>query len=170
MILQRISALAFRGAGPGCVSLLILAAAASSLPAQTGPTISIRILDGRTGEPVKPSNLLIRVDHKDDLQNTGLTLNGDQPATAVLPADAKLLSVQGTYNASIDIFLSCDSNEGRTQGPLQWYSIADIIKTGVIAPDQCYKGRYAKNLHVTAKPGEFVFFVRTHGWRDVMSY
>jgi len=151
----------------------ILLAGALLLPcllaAQTGPTVTIRILDGKTGDPIAPSNLIIRVDRKDQYHNEGLKLNGDQPATALLPAGALLLSVEGTYNASMDIYLNCDSDMRRDGGALQWYSIADILKTGVVAPDLCYKGKYEHKLHIAAKPGEFVFFVRTHGWRDVMS-
>ncbi len=137
--------------------------------AQTGPTITIRILDGKTGEPINPSNLLIRVDRKDEPNNEGLKLNGADPATAVLPPSATLLSVQGAYNASMDVYINCDADAGKDNTVLKWYSIADILKTGVVAPDLCYKGKYQHKFNIAAKPGEFVFFVRTHSWRDILS-
>jgi hypothetical protein len=33
------------------------------------------------------------------------------------------------------------------------------MKTGVVAPNKCDKGKYEGKVHVTVAPGEFVFFV-----------
>ena len=171
MIQQRFLSLA---TGAQATRGVVLLACALLLPclaaAQIGPTVTIRILDGKTGEPITPSNLLIRVDHNDEPHNEGLKLNGDDPATAVLPPSATMLSVQGAYNASMDIYINCDADMEKNNTVLKWYSIADILKSGMVTPDLCYKGKYAPKLHITAKPGEFVFFVRTSGWRDVLGH
>ncbi len=170
MIQQKLLSLARGAQAIRGATLLACALLLSSLAAaQAGPTVTIRILDGKTGEPINPTNLLIRVDHRDEPYNEGLKLNGADPATAVLPPGATLLSVQGAYSESMDIYVNCDADLGKSEGPLKWYSIADILKTGMVAPDQCYKGRYATKMHITVKPGEFVFFVRPHGWRDILS-
>jgi len=137
--------------------------------AQPGPTVTIRILDGKTGQPINPSNLMIRVDHKDQLFNEALTLNGADPATAVLPLSAKVLSVEGSYDSSTEIYVNCDADTGKDGGTLKWYSIADIMKTGVVTPNLCFKGKFQNSFKVTAKPGEFVFFVRGRNWRNVLS-
>ena len=51
---------------------------------------------------------------------------------------------------------------------LKWYSIADILKTGMVTPDLCFKGKFHNKFNIVPKPGEFVFFVRTHNWHDVL--
>lgn len=148
-----------------CVLLLPCLASA-----QTGPTVTIRILDGKTGEPIHVNNLIVRVDHRDEPYNEGLKLNGDDPATATLPANATQLSIQGTYNASMDTYINCDADAGRDNTVLKWYSITDVLKSGMVTPNLCYKGKYQNAFKIVAKPGEFVFFVRTSGWRDVIGH
>ncbi len=134
--------------------------------AQAGPMITIRILDGKTGEPIRPSNLLIRVNHRDELFNEGLKFNDNYTATAVLPPNATLLSVEGSYASSLEVYVNCDTDSGKDSGTLKWYSIADIVKTGVVTANLCYRGKYQHKLNVSSVPGEFVFFVRTHNWHE----
>ena len=135
--------------------------------AQTGPTVSIRILDAKTGTPISPSNLLIHVDHRDEPFNEGLKLNGVDPATAVLPPGATLLAVEGAYNGSTEVYVNCDTDTGKdSTGTLKWYSIADILKTGIVTANLCYRGKYQHKLNISPVPGEFVFFVRTHSWHE----
>ena len=170
MIQQRISALALRGAAAGCAGFLALAAIAWSQTAQAGATITIRILDGKTGAPINPSNLIIRIDRREEPDNEGLKLNGSDPATAALPAGATVVSVQGAYgSASTEEYINCDADAAKDTDALQWYSIEEIMKTGIVAPDHCYKGKYEHKFNVIPKPGEFVFFVRAHSWHDLMS-
>lgn len=134
--------------------------------AQTGPTVTIRILDSKTGEPIRPTNFIIRVDRKDEPFNEGLKLNDDYTATAVLPPGVTLLSVQGAYNGSMEVYVNCDTDTGKDGGPLKWYSIADVLKTGIVTSNLCYRGKYLHKLNVSAVPGEFVFFVRQHNWHE----
>jgi hypothetical protein len=134
--------------------------------AQTGPTVTIRILDAKTGDPINPSNLLVHVDHKDEPFNEGLKLNGSDPATAVLPPTATLLAIEGAYDSSTQVFINCDTDSGKDSGTLKWYSIAEIMKTGVVTQNVCYKGKYQHRLNISPVPGEFVFFVRTHNWHE----
>ncbi len=163
MIRNWLSAHAQRRITLRCAVLFSIFAAATLVPAQT---ITIRILDGKTGGPIAPTNLLIRVDRRDEFHNTGLTLNGREPAVAILPSGAKLLSVEGAYDNSTEVYINCDADTGKDGGELKWYSIKDIMTAGVVTPDLCFKGKYAPRLHVVAKPGEFVFFVRAIGLRD----
>jgi hypothetical protein len=135
-------------------------------PAKPGPKITIRILDSKTGAPIRPSNFMIRIDHKDEPYNEELKLNDDYTATAVLPPGATLLSVQGAYESSMEVYINCDTDIGKDGGTLKWYSVADIVKTGIVTSNLCYRGKYEHKLNVSAVPGEFVFFVRTHNWRD----
>lgn len=135
-----------------------------------GPTVTIRILDSKTGTPINPSNLLIHVDHRDEPFNEGLKLHGTDPATAVLPAGATTFAVEGAYNASMDVYVNCDTDTGKdATGTLKWYSIADILKTGIVTDNLCYKSKYQHRLNISPVPGEFVFFVRTHNWHEQIS-
>ncbi len=131
-----------------------------SLQAQTVKTISIRLLDGKTGLPITPSNILPKVDHHNIEHNEWVQLNDDGTMIVTVPADAKELSVKATYNEAIDTYINCDAAKETDRERDIWYPISDILKSGVVAPNECSKTNY------TAKPGEFVFFVRKRDWRD----
>ena len=131
-----------------------------SLHAQTVNTISIRLLDGKTGLPVKASNFLPKVDHHDTEHSEWVHMNDDGTVIVTLPADAKELSLKATYNGSMDTFINCDAAKESDRERDIWYPISDIVKSGMVAPNECSKTNY------TAKPGEFVFFVRKRDWRD----
>lgn len=136
------------------------------VPAPPPVKITIRILDSKTGAPIKPTNLIIHIDHKDEPYNEGLKLNDDYTSTALVPADAKVLSVEGAYASSMESYVNCDTDTGKDGGALKWYSIADILKTGLVTSNLCFRGKYQNKLKVSTVPGEFVFFVRTHNWHD----
>jgi hypothetical protein len=144
----------------GLVLLLGAAVFAAPLRAQAGPTITIRMFDGRTAEPLTPSNLLVRIDHQDEIRNESLHIGDDGAGQITLPASATFLSAQGTFDNSMEIYFNCDAGMQKNAATLHWYSIAEILSTGVIAPNECYKGKYERNPRINAKPGEFDFFVR----------
>jgi hypothetical protein len=41
-----------------------------------------------------------------------------------------------------------------------WYSVADILSSGTVAPNNCIGKKVPDKLQVVAEPGQFVFFVR----------
>jgi len=131
-----------------------------SLHAQAGNSISIRLLDGKTGLPVKPSNFLPKVDRHDTVRNEWVQMNDDGTVIVTVPADAKEISVKATYNLSLETYINCDAAKESNKERDVWYPISDILKSGVVAPNECSKTNF------TAKPGEFVFFVRKRDWRD----
>jgi len=134
-----------------------------SLHAQTVNTIHIRLLDGKTGLPVAASNFLVKVDHHDTVHNEWVHLNDDGTVSVTLPADAKEVSMKATYDASMETYVNCDVVKESDRERDIWYPISDILKAGVVAPNEC------SNTHYTANPGELVFFVRKRGWRDQAS-
>jgi hypothetical protein len=138
-----------------CVTVFCL-----SVHAQTVNTISIRLLDGKTGLPITPSNILPKVDHHDTVRNEWVRMDDDGTMRVMVPADAKELSLKATYNQSMDTYVNCDVAKESDRERDIWYPISDILKSGVVAPNQCSKTDY------TAKPGEFIFFVRKRDWRD----
>lgn len=145
-----------------CVALLL----AMPSRGQSPKTITILMLDGKTGKPVVPNNLLVRLDHLDTIHNEALQLNSDGSGKVIVPASASFFSVQGTYHNSLEIYINCDAGREKDTTTLHWYSVADIVNSGVITPDECYKGKYTDDFGITPKPGEFIFFVREIGWLD----
>lgn len=143
------------------VSIFAAIALTSLLHAQDPNIIHIRLLDGKTGMPVKADNFLVRVDHKDTIHNEWVHIGDDGSVTVTVPAEAKEIAVKATYDTSTDIYINCDAAKESDKERDIWYSIADILKTGKVAPNECSK------THYTAKPGEFIFFVRKRGWRDM---
>ena len=47
----------------------LAAALCSPLNAQADKTITVLMLDGKTGRPIIPSNLLVRIDHLNAIHN-----------------------------------------------------------------------------------------------------
>jgi hypothetical protein len=141
--------------------------------AQTGPvagnTITIRMYDARSGRQLKPDNFLVRLNHQDDLHNETLHIDDDGTGQVTIPAGTEFLSVQGTFDNSMEIYINCDTGKEKDDRRTHWYSIQDILSTGVIAPNECFNGKYERP-RVAAKPGEFLFYVRERNWRDPSSY
>ncbi len=141
-------------------SFAFITALCFALNAQTAQTISIRLLDGRTGLPVKASNFLVRVDHQDTLHPEWVKINDDGTVAVTLPADAKEISVKATYGMGMDTFIDCDADKESDKERNIWYPIATILNAGIVARDECAKTDFK------AKPGEFIFFVRKRSWHD----
>ncbi len=131
-------------------------------------TITIIMVDGKTGKTIAPDNYVIRFNHLATVRNETLKLNDDGTGKLKVPAGATSLSVQGSYHHAIDVYVNCDSDMDKENGPLRWYSIADILSHGVSAPNECYKGKYAKSAEIPPTRGEFIFYVRETGWRDLV--
>jgi hypothetical protein len=139
---------------------LAFVALCAALPAQTSNTISVRLLDGRTGLPVKASNFVVRVDHHDTDHPDWVTVNDDGTVLVTIPADAKEISLKATYGMGMDTYINCDAAKESDKERNMWYSIATILSTGIVAPDECALTKYKP------KPGEFTFFVRKRSWHD----
>lgn len=145
---------------PTVISLLCTAVFCAGLHAQSENSIHIRLLDGKTGLPVKAQNYLVRVDHHDTEHNEWVHMNDDGSVVVTLPSDAQEIAVKATYDLSIETYINCDVAKESDKERDIWYPIAKILESGVVAPNECSKTNY------TAKPGEFVFFVRKRTWRE----
>jgi hypothetical protein len=140
--------------------LALLTAFSISFHSQTPNTISIRLLDGKTGLPVRASNFLVRVDHNDTMHPDWVKINDDGTVVVTLPADAKEISVKATYGMGIDTYVNCDAAKESDKERNIWYPIATILSAGIVAPNECAKTDFK------AKPGELIFFVRKRAWND----
>jgi hypothetical protein len=136
------------------------------LEAQSQKTITIVMLDAKTGRQLVPYNYIVRLDHLDTIHNEALQIGSDGTGKVTVPANSSYLSVQGTYEHGIEIYINCDAGMERDTSTLHWYPIDDIVNSGLTTHNECYKGKYAKATTTPAIPGEFIFFVREISWRD----
>lgn len=147
------------------------------LSAQAAKTITVRMLDSRSGKLISTSDFLVQINHQKEQHANWVTVNEDGTGKLALPPEATEISVHGMYDSSMSIYVNCDSEKGKgileNQGLLQttvlpdhWYSIADILASGIVADNGCLKKKEADKQKVEAKPGEFVFFVRKRNWRE----
>jgi hypothetical protein len=146
--------------------LLSIATYSVLLSAQTERTITIRMLDGRTGKPVAASNFQVRIDHNQTIHANWVTQNEDGSTKLTLPRTAILFTIQGTFDSAEQLYLNCDVAGAKEKQGDRWYEVATILSSGVAAPNGCAKPHDAAKLSpeakqmMVAKPGEFVFFVR----------
>jgi hypothetical protein len=142
-----------------------LAAFCGSVRAQTEKTITIRMVDGKTGLLIASSNFLVRVNHQEAAHGNWVHLNEDGTGKLTLPADADVISIHATYDSATLVYANCDADKDRgsaehAASPDHWYSIATILASGIVAPNGCVGKKIPEKLQVVANPGEFVFFVR----------
>lgn len=149
------------------LAIFCMAALCVPLLAQATNTITVLTLDGKTGQPIVPYNLLIRVDHRDAIHSEWLQLSDDGVGKVTVPSTASFLAIQSTYANSMEIYVNCDAGMEKDISTLHWYSIPEIMKSGVAMSNECYKGKYADATRVTPKPGQFVLYVRKNNWHEL---
>jgi hypothetical protein len=139
-----------------CALLLLVCTgfACNVLHAQTARTITIRVLDGKTGLVISPSNLQVRFKHQND----------DGTIEVKIPDGATALSIHATYDNSTSYYVNCDVARQKDASIESWYPVADILTQGIKMPNECGKAKDAAKLKVEVKPGEFVLFVRKRNW------
>lgn len=130
--------------------------------------ITIRMLDAKTGTVISNTTLIVRIDHQEAQHADWAVRNDDGSAQLKIPFKASLVTLSATYNDSTEIYINCDSLKDKKDPSVQWYSIATILSTGIVAPDYCSKSKEIEKQTITAKPGEFVFLVRQQNWKEQM--
>ncbi len=151
--------------------LLCLFASCGLLVAQEETTITLRMLDGKTGTLIATSSFLVRVNHEEDIHGNWVKQNEDGTGRLTLPHYANELSIHATYESAMSTYINCDSDKERPSaehatGVDHWYSVQSILTSGVVAPNNCAGKKIPERLQVVAKPGEFVFFVRPMNARE----
>jgi adhesin HecA-like repeat protein len=142
-----------------------LAAFCLPIRAQNQTTITVRMLDNRTGVLIASSNYLVRINHQKEDHGNWIVRNEDGTGNLTLPAEAELVSIHATYESAMLVYANCDADKDRgsaehAPSPDRWYPVATILSSGVVAPNNCIGKKVPEKLQVIAKPGEFVFFVR----------
>jgi hypothetical protein len=140
----------------------------SPLQAQTGNTITLRMMDAKTGKMISTTDFLVQINHQQSVHADWVQLNDDGSGKLTLPPDASLILIHGKYDNSMSIYVNCDSvRKGKiptmdSQVGDHWYPVADILKSGIVTHNGCGKD----STSFAPKPGEFVFFVRKLNWRE----
>jgi hypothetical protein len=145
----------------GCAIALCGAA-----PAQTNKTITVRMVDSRTGLLIASNSFLVRMNHLEAVHGDWVRSNEDGTGNLTLPGDATVISIHATYDGATAVYVNCDANKDRgssdhAANPDRWYEVAAILTSGLVAPNDCVGKKVPEKLQVVARPGEFVFFVRT---------
>jgi hypothetical protein len=129
--------------------------------AQTDRRITIRMLDSKTGEPITGSEFQISLHGLPDLSKiSGLDPywmeGGERHGILEIPFEpgAVSVAVHSSYGPGNWSYVNCDCVKERGPYREHWYLIADILKSGIVAPNHCNR---RKGI---AKPGDFVLFVR----------
>jgi hypothetical protein len=148
-----------------------MAAVCGSVSAQTQSTITLRMIDIRTGMLIASSNFLVRVNHQQTEHGDWVTQNEDGTGKLTLPANTEVVSIHATYDSATLIYANCDADKDRgssekAPAPDHWYPVAEILAKGLVAPNDCLGKKVPEKLQVVAKPGEFVFFVRPLNARE----
>jgi hypothetical protein len=158
--------------------LLLCIAAFSSLvcaqtaqPAQLGKIVTIRMIDSKTGILIPSSDYLVRIDRQEAIHGNWVVRNEDGSGKLTVPDDATTLSIRATYESTTLMYVNCDAEKDlgssdHAPGLDRWYKIADIVASGVVAPNGCAGKKVPDKLQVIAKPGEFVFFVRKQNAKE----
>ena len=129
-----------------------------TLSAQTDRSITIRMLDSKTGQPITTSEIELYVGMSPTSTQTAGTpphyvrTDKDGVGEASFPIGATDIGVYARDGAWG--YVNCDSVKDRGTYHEHRYSISEILASGIAAPNRCNKRK------VIAKPGEFVFFVR----------
>jgi hypothetical protein len=148
--------------------------APATAPAAAGKsTITLRMIESRTGKLISTTDFLVQINHQQDLHANWVELNEDKTGKLTLPKEAEVLLVHGKYDQSMLLYINCDSEKkgvlptlGTQEGD-HWYSVADILKSGVVTHNGCGSGKDLTKFVPT--PGEFVFFVRKLNWHETAS-
>ena len=118
------------------------------------------MMDAKSGDLLPTSDFLIRIDHQDDEHGNWVKQNEDGSGRLTLPANASIVAMSAKYNMATNLYVNCDSVRDKPEPVVHWYTISEILASGVAAPNECSK-------HTTvAKPGEFVFYVRQRNWHE----
>ncbi len=128
--------------------------------------ITVRVLDGRTGERITPDNVVVRIDRHSDNSVDWVKLDDDGTATLTLPAATTSFSVHATYENGTEYYVNCDVSKQREMARDTWYPVDGVLAEGLVMPNECDGSKKARDMKITAKPGEFILLVRKHAWRD----
>ena len=152
----------------GTAVLWLVISFCGMLYGQADRGITIKMLDSKTGKPITTSEFQVWLgDSVTSAHTSGVSPRWVKPSNdglgkLSLPTGATVLTVHAQCGAAKWGYVNCDRLKDRGPFEEHWYSISDILTSGVTAPNFCSKQT------AVAKPGEFVFFVRPMSFVEKM--
>ena len=159
-----------RQMGRGLLFAVMAYAAVQCLPAQNLKKITIRVLDGRTGEKISPNNIEVRINRERAPHVDFMKMNDDGTAEVTLPESATAISLRATYDNATEYYVNCDVARQKDTSVETWFPVADVLKDGLVMPNECWKSKDVQKNKFEAKPGEFLLLVRKRSIRDQIPY
>ena len=153
-----------------CMVVVCLCAAQMKAPAQGPKKIIVRVLDGRTGEKISPDNIEVRINRQRQLHVEWVKMHDDGTAEVTLPESTTAIALRATYDQSMDYYVNCDVARQKDTSVETWFPLEDVLKNGLVMPNECWKNKDVRNAKTTASPGEFVLLVRKRSIRDQIQY
>jgi hypothetical protein len=128
--------------------------------------ITVKVLDGKTGEKISPNNIEVRINRQSSYHVEWIKLNDDGTAELTLPDNATSVSLRATYGNSTEYYVNCDMAKQKDTAADSWYPVGDIISDGLVIPNECVRSKDAAKVKVDPTPGAFVLFVRKRNWKE----
>jgi hypothetical protein len=125
------------------------------------------MLDSKTGEAITTSEFQIWIGESASTARTGrnpdqwVKPGKDGIGSATFKPGAGVISIHAQDPSSWG-YVNCDEVKPFGWRGEQWYSITQIIQSGIAAPNHCSRRA------AVAKPGEFIFFVRSQNFWEKM--
>jgi hypothetical protein len=147
---------------------MLMAGLCSSLFAQDTKSITVRVLDGKTGHPIAPTGFQVRIDHLKAVHGDWVKQNEDGSGDVTLPLDAAAITMHFSYENNMTVYVNCDVEKQKDMIGDLWYSVLDILEKGIVVPNACADAKHAAKIKMPEpKPGEIVYFVRQRNWKEV---
>jgi len=147
--------------GNAIVGVLLCPLIASSLLSPShAQKISITLLDGRNGHPMKNETIDVWMGKR--AEGTPLQVKTDERGKAEFTVAAKDQAFVVAGEWVIDCRPLPPRNSGKSLVDSNVYYIKDVLNAGFFTQNTC--GRVTRN----AEPGEFIFFVRPAHWWEKM--
>ncbi len=140
------------------VAICVIAIVTLLCPVAAEQQITIKVVDGRNGKPLKNTTVDIWFGTKASPPPTQVNAASDGSAVVVIPASRETMLIAAQSVA--------DCRAGREAGKSyiekNVYRVEDILHTGVVAQNMCGKATGQPT------PGVLVFYVRPLHWWEKM--
>ena len=133
----------------GCFMLgLVLIAACTSTLVAENVVITIRLINGKNGKPIKDEDLNVFRDQPHFAEN----FHADRNGIIKLMIDRNALV---SFASNIPVTCHEQTEAEKSHHEFRQYRVSDILENGFSDTNTC-----SKKIRVEARPGEFVYFER----------
>jgi hypothetical protein len=118
--------------------------------------VFIRILDSKTGNPIAVSEFQVFIKNPVRGTNEYIRPNSNGVGELNINDESDVIHIYVANGGLAYVSCDCVKDHPVVESVYysHWYSVAEILRTGIVAPNRCHRKK------AVAKPGEIVFFVR----------